>query len=377
MNITSHKELLVVGAGPAGLVLNSALLPEIPVTHISVKAQGLSPHSRATGIQPRVSSILDSLGILERIKEKAITLTGNTIYVDGEKRYSVSFYDPITKSHEVSIDQRILEELMELHLSEKNKRIEWDTKLLTLHRNEEEILVDVVTPKGTERWSCDYVVGCDGGRSTIRTCTGIPFPGETYIEKNFVLDGIVHGDLDRTSMHYFISSESRLVLVPIGREKLFKVSGAFPSSSDPSPSILSEMVAQHSKGLFTIEPITPLHNYQMHARMVPTLSSGERIFLCGDAAHLFPPNGGQGMNVAIEDAFILAQLFNEISVRYPSLASAYHCKNNPLQNYQQRADEISTRLEAVKAAKEKYSYTSLQSEFNLSTEQSRINQNEL
>jgi 2-polyprenyl-6-methoxyphenol hydroxylase-like FAD-dependent oxidoreductase len=377
MKITDHKELLIVGAGPAGLVLNSALLPEIPVTHISVKSQGLSPHSRATGIQPRVSSILDSLGILERVKEAAITLTGNTIYVDGEKKYSVSFYDPVTKSHELSIDQRALEELIELHLSERNRQIEWESKLIALECENGEITADVLTPKGQERWSCDYVVGCDGGRSIVRSCSGISFPGETYPENSFVLDGIVHGDLDRTSMHYFISKESRLVLVPIGRENLFKVSGAFPSHTTPTLSDLAMIVANHSKGAFTIEPMTPIHTYQMHARMVTSLSQSDRIFLCGDAAHLFPPNGGQGMNVAIEDAHVLAQLFNKIAMHYSSLASARSCQNNPLQNYETRLSELTARLASVKAAKEKYSYNSLTSEFNVSEEQSRIEKDEL
>lgn len=377
MNITDHKELLIVGAGPAGLALHAALLPEIPATHISVKSEGLTRHSRATGIQPRVISILDSLGILERVKEAAIILTGNTIYVDGEKRFSVSFYDPHTRSHELSLDQRVLEEFLELHLLEKNKRIEWDTKLLALSCNSHEVIADVLTPRGKERWSCDYVIGCDGGRSIVRACTEIPFNGEIYPEQSFVLDGIVHGDLDHTSMHYFISEESRLVLVPIGREHLFKVSGAFPSNCTPSVSRLGDLVRHHSKGNFYIEPVTPINTYQMHARIVSSLSHADRIFLCGDAAHLFPPNGGQGMNVAIEDAYIFANLLNTVAEKYSSLSCAHSCKDNPLRAYNQRLHDLTMRLDSVKSAKEKYSYHSLQSTFNEREEQSRIVQDEL
>jgi 2-polyprenyl-6-methoxyphenol hydroxylase-like FAD-dependent oxidoreductase len=89
-------------------------------------------------------------------------LTGNSIYVDGEKRYSVSFYDPLTRSHELSIDQRILESILESHLSERNREVAWETQLLALECNKGDVRADVVTTRGHERWKCDYVVGCDG-----------------------------------------------------------------------------------------------------------------------------------------------------------------------------------------------------------------------
>lgn len=365
-----QKDLVIVGAGPAGLTLGAALLPDIPATIISSAPDVTKSHSRATGIQPRTLAIFDSIGLLERVRQEALTLKGNKIYLDGKECYAVSFYDPIRGEHGLSLDQRRIESLLLDKLSKASRAVEWGTSLLALHESPQGIEATIRKPDDSiEEWNCQRIIGCDGGTSAVRRSANIPFSGKTYQEQNFVLDAQVHGDLDSGYMHYFVNAESRLVLVPLNGASLFKVSGAFSSSRDTNGiEALLDLVKCHGLGRLSIEPVTPIHLYSMHARCADTFQRDGRLFLCGDAAHLFPPNGGQGLNVALEDAYHLAELLNH---------AANHSDEDKLQEYQQRREIVSTNLQTVTETKDRYKYANLRMEFDQKAEQELIQRNEL
>jgi 2-polyprenyl-6-methoxyphenol hydroxylase-like FAD-dependent oxidoreductase len=365
-----EKELLIVGAGPAGLTLASALLPSVPATVISEHSRPQSFHSRATGIQPRTLDILSSVGIIDAVRREALTLLGNRVYVDGVERLAVSFYDPQTRQHGLSLDQRRIEKLLEDRSAKLGRDVAWGTSLVDLHEGNGRVMAEVQRDDGsTELWGCRFVVGCDGGRSAVRKAAGIPFSGTTYTERNFVLDGLVHGDLEPGFMHYFVGKETRLVLVPLNDRGLFKVSGAFaPNAEGDELALLAALAREHGRGAIDIEPLTPCTTYVMHARIADAFQRNGRIFLCGDAAHLFPPNGGQGMNVALEDAFELARVFNRL---------AEGAESSDLARYEGRRGEVAKRLQAVIDTKDLYSYERLQAPLDPSQEQRRIEREEL
>jgi 2-polyprenyl-6-methoxyphenol hydroxylase-like FAD-dependent oxidoreductase len=365
-----EKDLLIVGAGPAGLTLAAALLPSIPATIISEAPTGRGPHSRATGIQPRTFEIMRSVGILDAVRSEALTLLGNKIYVDGSQRFAVSFFDPISREHGLSLDQHRIEELLEARAHTLGRRIEYGTTLVDLEEQGERVVTEVQKQDGsTELWSCRYVVGCDGGRSAVRKASGIAFTGETYDERSFVLDGLVRGDLEPGYMHFFVTKESRLVIVPLNERGLCKVSGAFPADTEVDDrTLLQQLVAEHGRGNFSVEPLTPITTYVMHGRIAENFQRHDRIFLCGDAAHLFPPNGGQGMNVALEDAYELAHAFNNF---------AQHNSLLGFRRYAQRHQVVQEKLSAVMASRERYSYRGLLSDLCPSEEQARVEQEEL
>lgn len=365
-----EKDLLIVGAGPAGLTLASALLPAVPATIISEPSRPRGTHSRATGIQPRTLEILSAVGIVEAVQREALTLLGNRVYVDGIERLSVSFYDPLTRQHGLSLDQRRIEALLEDRSAALGREVAWGTSLVDLHEDGNRIMAEVQRDDGsTELWGCRFVVGCDGGRSAVRKAAGIPFSGTTYPERSFVLDALVHGDLEPGFMHYFVGRSSRLVLVPLNGRGLFKVSGAFaPDAEGDDLQLLASLAREHGRGRLDIEPLTPCATYVMHARLADAFQRNSRIFLCGDAAHLFPPNGGQGMNVALEDAFELARAFNQL---------AQDGTLSGLERYEGRRIEVAKRLQDVVDAKSLYSYERLQAPLDPRAEQQRIESQEL
>lgn len=364
------KDLLIVGAGPAGLSLSSALMPDMAVTCISERPSQEASHSRATGIQPRTLELLHSSGILDAVRREAVTLRGNIIYLDGERLRALSFFDPASGEHGLSLDQRRIESLLAEQLERNGRSIEWGTSLVDLEDLGHFVRAEIQRENGSvEQWRCRRVVGCDGGRSAVRKLAKIEFPGHTYEERSFVLDVLVQGALEPGYMHFFVGKESRLVLVPLNDRGTFKASGALPPGKTGSlEQQFREMVALHGRGRLSVEPLTPLTTYVMHARLADTFRIEDRIFLCGDAAHIFPPNGGQGMNLALEDAHDLATALNLF---------AQSKERRHLEAYSERREEARRALESVSAAKDRYSYESLLSGVNFATEQERIRQEEL
>ena len=365
-----EKDLLIVGAGPAGLSLSSALMPDMAVTCISERPSQKASHSRATGIQPRTLELLGASGILDAVRREAITLRGNIIYLDGERLRALSFFDPVTREHGLSLDQRRIESLLLEQLERAGRSIEWGTSLVDLEDLGHSVRAEIQREDGSvEQWRCRRVVGCDGGRSAVRKLAKIDFPGRTYEERSFVLDVLVRGELEPGYMHFFVGKDSRLVLVPLNDRGAFKASGALPSDkSGTLEQQFLEMVALHGRGRLSVEPLTPITTYVMHARLAETFRIEDRIFLCGDAAHLFPPNGGQGMNLALEDAHELAAALN----LFTRSNERVH-----LESYSERREEARRALASVSAAKDRYSYESLLSGVNFATEQERIQQEEL
>ena len=364
-----HKDLLVVGAGPAGLTLANLSLPHIPVTIISSNLPDDKASSRASGLQPRTLDILDQIGVLARVRCQAIELLGNKIYVDGDQRYGFSFYDPKTQQHGLSIDQWRIERLLEEQLNSQGTAVQWGTTLIKLAPSEDHVEVTVRRPdQELEKWSCSFVVGCDGGRSIVRRSADISFPGETYQERSFMCEALVQGDLEAGYMHYFVGADSRLVLVPLNTRGLFKLSGALAPHATGSPEEqVQALVLKHGQGRLTLEHLTDFRTYSIHARIADKFVN-DRLFLCGDAAHLFPPNGGQGMNVAIEDAAILANLFGLYSKTG---------NESSLSSYDGRAQEVRVRLDEVRASRSRFSYEGLRQGLGADKEQRRIEKEEL
>lgn len=365
-----EKELLIVGAGPAGLALSSMLLPKLPLTCISERQQTQVSHSRATGIQPRTLGILNTTGILDTVRREAVTLKGNIIYLDGEQIRAMSFFDPETGEYGLSLDQRRIESLLADKLTERGRSIEWGTVLVGLEDLGHSVRAEVQHENGSvEQWSCRRVVGCDGGRSAVRKLANIAFPGSTYEEQSFVLDVLMHGDLEPGYMHFFVGKDSRLVLVPLNDRGAFKASGALPPGGTGSlEEQFQRLVTVHGLGRLTAEPLTPINSYVMHARIADTFRVENRIFLCGDAAHLFPPNGGQGMNLALEDASELAMALNFFAESEdPTRLAAYS----------ERREVAVKALASVVASKERYSYESLTAGVDFAREQRRIESEEL
>jgi 2-polyprenyl-6-methoxyphenol hydroxylase-like FAD-dependent oxidoreductase len=280
--------VLVVGAGPTGLALGLDLARrDVPVRVID-KAPAYFAGSRGKGVQDRTLEVLADLGVRDEVLAAGHRPLINT-YLNGEFSHEVQM-------NALIVPQWKVEETLRDKLAEHGVKVELDTELLAL---------DGTTSKG--RIDADYIVGCDGGRSTVRKLLGVPFEGVTGDQTHGMLLGDVEvRGLDRATAHMWINN-GFYALTPFRTVPQWQVQIVTGDALLPEPSVevfqrlFDEMVGQ--PGVELSNP-TWLSTYRVNIRMVRKFRVGN-VFLAGDAAHVHPPAGGLGLNTGIQDAYNL------------------------------------------------------------------------
>ena len=280
--------VLVVGAGPTGLTMALDLARRgVPVRVID-KAPAYFVGSRGKGIQDRTLEVFADLGIRDEIMAAGRHMTSRT-YVNGEHTSDRTVTSLI-------IPQWQVEETLRDKLGEYGVKVELDTELLDL---------DGTTNHG--RIEHDYLIGCDGGRSTVRKLLGVPFEGETADGEHLMLLGDVEvSGLDPDLWHMWVGN-GFYALCPFRTVPQWQVQIVPPEPLGEQPSLeVFQRLFDEMVGLpgVTLSNPTWLSTYRVNVRMVRDFRVG-KVFLAGDAAHVHPPAGGLGMNTGIQDAYNL------------------------------------------------------------------------
>ena len=279
--------VLVVGAGPTGLAMGLDLARRgVPVRVIDKAAEHF-PGSRGKGIQERTLEVLADFGIRETVEANGRP-TRMRLYTNGE-------FDHEITTGALIVPQWQLEEALRDKLAEHGVKVELDTELLAL---------DGTTSRG--KIDADYVVGCDGGRSTVRKLLGVPFEGVTADGDHLMLLGDVEVDgLDNSGGHMWIGN-GFYALTPFRTVPQWQVQ-IVSGNADEQPSLETfQWLFDEVVGLpgVTLRNPTWLSTYRVNVRMVRKFRVGN-VFLAGDAAHVHPPAGGLGLNTGIQDAYNL------------------------------------------------------------------------
>ncbi|MFI9383904.1 FAD-dependent monooxygenase [Kutzneria sp. NPDC052558] len=280
--------VLVVGAGPTGLTLGLDLARRgVPVRVID-KAPAYFSGSRGKGLQDRSLEVLADLGVRDEMLAEG-QHSRSRLYVNREFSREVD-------ATALIIPQWKVEEALRDKLSVHGVKVELDTELLAL---------DGTTSQG--RIDADYIVGCDGGRSTVRKLLGVPFEGVSADGEHVMLLGDVEvSGLDSSIAHMWIG-QGFYALTPFRTVPQWQVQIVTGDGSRLEPSLevfqrlFDEMVGQPG---VTLSNATWLSTYRVNVRMVRKFRVGN-VFLAGDAAHVHPPAGGLGMNTGIQDAYNL------------------------------------------------------------------------
>ncbi len=226
-------DVLVVGAGPTGLMLANQLVRRGVRTLTIDRHAGPSLETRALGVQARTLEIYSHLGIVDRALELGKRGTGGNIWADGQRRARVALSDAGEKVTPypflLVLGQDDNERIMGDHLRELGSSIQWNTELVSLTQQSDSVTAVLKLPDGSHRnILAAWVAGCDGARSAVRESSGITFAGAPYEHVFFVADTELTGTMVPDEVNVYLFRDGFHLLFPMRGKDHWRIAGILP-----------------------------------------------------------------------------------------------------------------------------------------------------
>lgn len=306
-------EVLIVGAGPTGLVL-ALWLARLGV-RVRVIDQTAEPGttSRAVAVQGRTLELYGQIGLAEEVVERGRQVAAANLWVAGQQVARAVFGDmgvgisPFPYALIFPQDEH--ERLLIDRLTELGVQVERRTELLHFEDATDRVLARLQRSDGRlETCQAAYLAGCDGARSTVRETLKIGFPGGTYNHLFYVADVEANGTATNGEVHVAFDRTDFLAVFPLKDGGRARLVGTVREDAEHQPENLSwddvsKSVIEWMR--IDVARVNWFSTYRVHHRVADRFCEG-REFLLGDAAHIHSPVGGQGMNTGIGDAVNLA-----------------------------------------------------------------------
>ena len=315
MNVSSTRntDVLIVGAGPTGLVLALWLTRLGVQVRIIDKTSEPGTTSRALAVQARTLEFYAQLGIADLVVERGRKINAANLWVAGRRAAHAVFGDMgvglSPYPYPLIFPQDEHERLLIECLAEAGVEIEREAELLGFEDSDGHLVAQIRTRNGTvEACAATYLTGCDGARSTVRDAIGIGFPGGTYEHLFYVADVEASGQALNGELHAALDQTDFLVIFPLKGDRRARLIGTVRDEvqqrrDDLSWNDVSKRVIEWIR--IDVTSVNWFSTYRVHHRVADHFRKG-RAFLLGDAAHIHSPVGGQGMNTGIGDAVNLA-----------------------------------------------------------------------
>jgi len=338
----SHPDcqVLIVGAGPTGLVLAAELTARGVRTRIVDKGDGVALESRAIGIHARTLEVLDMMGLADRFTERGQVVRYLRFYSQARCLASLEFARCGSRfGFLLDLPQDETQRLLRARLAELGGMIEQRAELVGLASGSDAVTATVRTPGGhIETITAGYVVGCDGAHSRVRHELGLNFDGHPYPQDWLLADVLIDSDLAENAAHAFFRSDGLPMIFFPMRGHRWRLTLPFAGARSEAPPTLEEiqrLTDQRAPWPVTVSDPTWLANFRCHRRSAEAYRQG-RVLLAGDAVHIHTPAGGQGMNTGIMDAHNLGWKLALVSAgRAPdTLLDSYGTERRPV------ADEV-------------------------------------
>jgi 2-polyprenyl-6-methoxyphenol hydroxylase-like FAD-dependent oxidoreductase len=345
-------DVLVVGAGPVGLTLASELARQGVRCRIIDRLSQPLPYCRAIGVTPRTLEVWEDMGVAQEMIDTGLWIEGLRSIIHGHSPKDIHIAFPDLPYAQLGLPQYETERLLARHLNRFGVEVERGVTLTGLNQNEDGVTVQFGRVDGDpEDATFRYVIGCDGAHSVVRRALGIAFEGEAFPMMFMLGDVHIAWDLPRGMAMRALrlvenAAPDMFIAIPLPEPSRYRVSMLAPAELAPAGGtdhgIQSEARGPDLDDIQAVAddlvPDRPCLSdlrwssvFRISMRLAERYRQG-RVFIAGDAAHIHPPTGGQGMNTGIQDAYNLAWKFALVleGAAPEALLDSYEAERRPV-----------------------------------------------
>src|SRR6266542_2195029 len=308
-----EPDVLVVGAGPTGLVLALWLTRLGIRVRIVDKTADPGTTSRAVAVQARTLEFYRQVGLADAVVDGGRKFVAANLWVAG-RRVARAVFGNMGQGlspypYALIYPQDEHERLLIDRLAAVGVEVERGTELMGFEEDTGRVVAHLKHPEGTQdTCAAAYLAGCDGTHSRVRDALGIGFPGGVYAHLFYVADVEARGGTMNGELHVALDTTDFLAVFPMKREGHARLIGTVREEAEGQHEHLawddvSKRVIEWMR--IDVARVNWFSTYRVHHRVADHFRKG-RAFLLGDAAHIHSPVGGQGMNTGIGDAVNLA-----------------------------------------------------------------------
>ena len=340
MSSSPDTEVLIVGAGPTGLMLANQLGRRGVRAMIIDRHAGPARETRALGVQARTLEIYAHLGIVGSALALGKRTAAANMWSQGRKAARIPLGDIGRETspypYILILGQDDNERLLGEALRRWDVAVQWNTELVGFAQDADRVTATLKQPDGTLREvTAAWMAGCDGARSAVRELGEIPFEGAPYEHVFFVADVQATGGMVPDELNVYLWREGFHLFFPMRGTDHWRLVGILPRNLRNKDGVTFDEVIPsltHEAGAgLTFQACSWFSAYRIHHRRAARFREG-RCFLLGDAAHIHSPMGAQGMNTGLQDAYNLAwKLALVLSGRAaPALLDSYEDERIPV-----------------------------------------------
>jgi 2-polyprenyl-6-methoxyphenol hydroxylase-like FAD-dependent oxidoreductase len=322
-SLAPATEVLIVGAGPSGLVLACDLARRGVSAMVVERESGLFPGSRGKGIQPRTQEVFHDLGVIEVAQAAGTTYPPMANWEDGVRTGEWEMMEDLPASPQrpygkpLMLPQWRTQEILHARLEELKGGVEFGLGLSGLVQDGEGVTAELTRADGsTHTVRAAFLVGADGGRSTVRRSLGTNMTGGSVASGAMIVADVRATGVDREHWHVWPKAPGGMIaMCPLPETDVFQVVAQFADDTadagTTAEAVRQIITARTHLSAAQVAEVLWTSFYRPRVALADNFRVG-RVFLVGDAAHLHPPTGGQGLNTSIQDAYNLGWKLGQV-----------------------------------------------------------------